>query len=234
KHNAANPDRHLSFSIGHAVCTSLPIDMQALFKEADDNMYKEKLKHLQTGSTPILQSLLQALKEKDYIREGHTQQLKFYVSKLAEKMGLSSEKSRNLQLLAQFHDLGKVGISERILFKADTLTAEEFQEMKRHCEIGHRIALSSPDLAPIADLILKHQEWWNGRGYPLGLKGEEIPIECRILAVAEAYDIMTNQRPYQDIRSARQAMDELRQAAGSQFDPAVVEVFEAFIDGIKP
>ncbi|MBA2882689.1 diguanylate cyclase (GGDEF)-like protein/PAS domain S-box-containing protein [Desulfosalsimonas propionicica] len=231
KHNAANPDRHLSFSIGHAVRTSLPIDMQALFKEADDNMYKEKLKHLRTGSTRILQSLLQALKEKDYIREGHTQQLKFYVSKIAEKMGLSSEKSRNLQLLAQFHDLGKVGISDRILFKSETLTAEEYQEMKRHCEIGHRIALSSPDLAPIADLILKHHEWWNGRGYPLRLKGGEIPIECRILAVAEAYDIMTNQRPYQDSRSGQQAMEELRRAAGTQFDPAVVEIF---IEEIKP
>lgn len=231
KHNAANPDRHLSFSIGHAVRTSLPIDMQALFKEADDNMYQEKLNHLRTGSTRILQSLLQALEKKDYIREGHTQQLKHYVSKVAEKMGLSSEKARNLQLLAQFHDLGKVGISDHILFKSEALSAEEYQEMRRHCEIGHRIALSSPDLAPIADLILKHREWWDGRGYPLGLKDKQIPIECRILAVAEAYDIMTNQRPYQETRSGQQAIEELRRAAGTQFDPAVVE---AFIDAIKP
>ncbi|MFW6284587.1 MAG: diguanylate cyclase domain-containing protein, partial [Desulfosalsimonas sp.] len=231
KNNAQNPDRHLSFSIGYAIRASLPIDMQALFKEADDNMYVEKLKHLRTGSTRILQSLLQALEEKDYIRQGHAQQLKHYTAKLAEKMGLSSKKSQNLQQLAQFHDLGKVGISEHILFKTETLTAEEYQEMKRHCEIGHRIALASPDLAPIADLILKHHEWWNGRGYPLGLKGGEIPIECRILAVAEAYDIMTNHRPYQDTRSGQQAINELRRAAGTQFDPAVVE---AFTDVVKP
>ncbi|MBS0014009.1 MAG: HD domain-containing protein, partial [Desulfobacterales bacterium] len=186
---------------------------------------------LRTGRPRILHSLLPPLEEQAHIREVHTQQLTHSVSKLAEKMGLSSEQSRNLQLLAQFHDLGKVGISDRILFKSEALTAEEYQEMRRHCEIGHRIALSSPDLAPIADLILKHHEWWDGRGYPLGLKGEQIPIECRILAVAEAYDIMTNQRPYQETRSGQQALEELRRAAGTQFDPAVVETF---INGIKP
>ena len=100
-----------------------------------------------------------------------------------------------------FHDIGKVGIPDRILFKPGRLTDEEYKEMKRHSEIGHRIAQSAPDLQPIADYILRHHEWWNGGGYPLGLSGENIPLECRILAIADAYDAMTSDRPYRKAMS---------------------------------
>ncbi|MDP3045342.1 MAG: HD domain-containing phosphohydrolase, partial [Bacillota bacterium] len=98
-------------------------------------------------------------------------------------------------------------------------------EMRRHCEIGHRIALSAPDMIPIADWILKHHEWWNGQGYPLGLQGEGIPLECRILAVVDAYDAMTNDRPYRPAMPHETATDELLRCAGTQFDPLVVEKF---------
>jgi HD-GYP domain-containing protein (c-di-GMP phosphodiesterase class II) len=111
------------------------------------------------------------------------------------------------------------------LLKPGALTFEERIEMRRHCEIGHRIALTSPDLAPIADWILKHQEWWNGSGYPLGEAGEAIPLECRILAVADAYDAMTSDRPYRKAMKHEDAIAELKKFAGSQFDPRLVEVF---------
>ena len=97
--------------------------------------------------------------------------------------------------------------------------------MQRHCEIGHRIALSAPDLAQIADWILKHHEWWNGQGYPLGLKGREIPIECRMLAIADAYDAMTSDRPYRKALTHEEALAQLVGGKDTQFDANLVEKF---------
>ncbi|MDH7479501.1 MAG: HD domain-containing phosphohydrolase, partial [Syntrophomonadaceae bacterium] len=93
-----------------------------------------------------------------------------------------------------------------------------------------RIALSAPDLVPIADWVLKHHEWWNGGGYPLGLRGEDIPLECRILAIADAYDTMTSYRPYRGPLAHQQAIEELRKCAGIQFDPELVPRFIALLE----
>ena len=106
--------------------------------------------------------------------------------------------------------------------------------MKRHCEIGYRIALSASDLLPIADWVLKHHEWWNGQGYPLGIKGEEIPIECRLLAIAEAYEALTSARPYRRTFSHREAVAELRRHAGAQFDPDLLETFLKMLQSLLP
>ena len=97
--------------------------------------------------------------------------------------------------------------------------------MRQHCEIGHRIASSVPDLEPIADFILKHHECWDGQGYPMGLSGEDIPLPCRILAIADAYDAMTSDRPYRSAMTREEAIAELRRCAGTQFDPELVEKF---------
>lgn len=94
--------------------------------------------------------------------------------------------------------------------------------MQRHSEIGHRIAQSAPELFPVADWILKHHEWWNGNGYPIGLKENGIPLECRILAIADAYDAMTSDRPYRRAMSGTKAITELKRCAGTQFDPYLV------------
>jgi HD-GYP domain-containing protein (c-di-GMP phosphodiesterase class II) len=151
----------------------------------------------------------------------------------ARALGLPDRAVNDLRLLAQFHDIGKVGIPDSILFKEDELTEEEYRILQKHCEIGHRIALSVPELVLISDWILKHHEWWNGEGYPLGLKREEIPLECRIMAIADAYDAMTNERPYRRAKSHQEAVEELRNKAGSQFDPKLVEVFLRVLDSIK-
>ena len=111
------------------------------------------------------------------------------------------------------------------MLKEGPLNPEEKIEMQQHSEIGYRIAQSAPELLPIADWVLKHHEWWNGGGYPLALSGEEIPLECRILAIADAYDAMTSDRPYRKAMSHDDAIKELQAYAGRQFDPSLVNIF---------
>ncbi len=224
-YNKEHADIPLSISVGYAVSGETCKDMDELFKEADNNMYREKLHSSQSARSVIVQTLMHTLEARDFITEGHVERLQNLVVRLAGAVGLPENRISDLRLLALFHDIGKVGISDRILLKPGPLSPEERAEMQRHCEIGHRIAQSIPDLPPIANWILKHHEWWNGKGYPLGIEGEEIPLECRILAIADAYDAMTNDRPYRKAISRDEALSELEKCAGTQFDGELVKKF---------
>lgn len=219
----------LSLSMGMAYSSNSTVNPWKLFSDADNKMNRQKLYHSQSTRSDIVHTLLRALKARDFITEGHADRLKNFVSALGRIMKLPESKVTDLCLLAHFHDIGKVGIPDRILFKKGKLTQEERMEMQRHSEIGFRIAQSSQDLMHIADLILKHHEWWDGTGYPLGLKGREIPLECRILAIADVFDAMINDRPYRKAMSLKEAINELEQGAGSQFDPELVDRFIALI-----
>ncbi|NLF45606.1 MAG: diguanylate cyclase [Syntrophomonadaceae bacterium] len=223
----------LSLSIGTAIRTDPAIPLTEIYKEADNNMYRQKLYRSQSTRSAIVQTLMKALEARDFITEGHAERLQFMVADLGNKLGLPERVIVDLRLLAQFHDIGKVGLPDRILFKPEALTPEERKEMHRHSEIGHRIALSSPDLVHIADWILKHHEWWDGTGYPLGLAGYDIPLECRILAVADAYDAMTSNRPYRQAMPSKDAVDELKRCAGKQFDPVLIEQFVEMLEENK-
>ncbi len=172
----------------------------------------------------LVKALLAALSERDFIASGHAERLDNLCERIGAEIELDKKRLANLSLLAQVHDLGKVGIPDQILLKEGSLTAEEWIVMKKHPEIGCRIAQTSPDLAPIAELILKHHEKWDGSGYPLGLAGEDIPIECRILAIVDTYDAMTNDRPYRKAKTSEEALDELKRFSGSQFDPDLVRL----------
>jgi len=222
-HNTANPDISISLSIGLA--STADTAREDLFKVADDTMYREKLHRRQSVRSNSINILSKALEARDFVTEGHAERLRWQVYILGEALGLPEPKLAELCLLAQFHDIGKVGVSDKILFKAGLLDPEERKEMQQHCEIGHRIAFSSPDLMPIADWILKHHEWWDGNGYPFGLAGEEIPLECRILAIVDAYDAMTHDRPYRKALTHEEARIELKSNAGKQFDPQLVRLF---------
>lgn len=230
QHNRYETGIPLSISIGFAVKNEDIKCMEDVFKEADHNMYREKLHHRQSTHSSIVQTLMKALEERDFITQGHANRLQGLVGMLALSLGLPKHKIADLDLLAQFHDIGKVGIPDRILFKQGRLSTLEMAEMARHSEIGYRIAQSSADLLPIANWILHHHECWNGSGYPMGLKEEEIPLECRILALADSYDAMTNDRPYRPAMTHEQAVTELKNNAGTQFDPVLAEKFVLLLD----
>lgn len=201
------------------------MNMTEVFKKADDLMYRNKLRKGNSGKSQIINSLMATLAERDYITEGHAKRLSEICIKIGLKMNLSSQEINNLDLLAKVHDLGKVGIPDSVLLKPSELNEKEWKIMKTHPEKGFRIAISSPDLAGIADLILKHHERWDGFGYPIGLSGKEIPIECRILSVVDTFDAITNDRPYCKGKSKEEALVEIIRCSGTQFDPQVVEVF---------
>ncbi|HWR42926.1 bifunctional diguanylate cyclase/phosphohydrolase [Sporomusa sp.] len=220
----------LSISLGYALAETLPANLQEVFKAADNNMYREKLHRSQSNRSAIVQTAMKLLEARDFITEGHGDRLQRLVACMGAALALPENRISDLKLLAQFHDIGKVGIPDHILFKHDKLTVAEFNQMKRHSEIGFRIAQASPDLSLIADYILKHHEWWNGSGYPMGLTAENIPLECRILAIADAYDAMTNDRPYRKALNQTQATTELRHFSGIQFDPGLVEIFIKIVE----
>ncbi|MEW6081688.1 MAG: PAS domain S-box protein [Bacillota bacterium] len=215
----------LSVSLGVATLESRDTPLSDTYKRADDLMYRDKLQRSASARGRIIQTLMAALAERDFITEGHAKRLLELCSQVGKKIGLTSPQMANLSLLAQVHDLGKVGTPDRILFKKSPLNDKEWEIMRQHPEVGYRIASSSPDLVGIADLILKHHERWDGTGYPLGLKGEEIPLECRILAIVDAFDTMTSDRPYSKTKGKEEALRELQGCAGTQFDPELVEVF---------
>lgn len=220
----------LSLSLGYSVSDAVPNDMDKLFKEADDNMYREKMLHRRSAGSVIVRILMKALKARNFVTEGHAERLQKLVESMAWTMGLNNKRIADLRLLAWLHDIGKVGIPDRILFKPGPLTPEETRIMKQHCEIGYQITQSALALMNVGEWIQKHHEWWNGKGYPQGLKGEDIPLECRILSIADAYDAMTSDRPYRQAMPHEKAVAELKECAGSQFDPYLVPSFVEILE----
>jgi len=187
-------------------------------------MYQQKQCFSQ-NTAPSYMTFERVLKFRNEVLDGHSDRLQDLVRQTAEAIGLPDGSITDLCLLAQYHDIGKVYLPRRILLKPGPLNSEEVEKIRLHCEFGYRIALSTPVLSPIAENILKHHEWWNGDGYPLGLSEGEIPLECRILAISDAYDAMTNDRPYRKAMSHGEAVDELRKYSGVQFDPDLADVF---------
>ncbi len=225
QYNQENRDLFLSLSIGYAIAQAKPVELSLLMRDADNMVRREKLLRSQSTRSGLVNTMMTLLEARDFITEGHAERLELLVGSLAERMGFASNQLDAMRLFAKFHDIGKVGISDSILFKPGALTEEERAEMRRHSEIGYRIALASSDLVYIAEWILRHHEWWDGSGYPIGLSGSAIPIECRILSIADAFDAMTSDRPYRKAMPVEQAVAELRKFAGIQFDPELLAAF---------
>lgn len=225
EHNSHTQQYPLSVSFGHKAATEFGGGVYALYKEADDHMYREKLLQKQSSRSNLVHVLMGALESKNFETRAHVERMGELAVGLARAVDYPEGEMFDLVLFAKFHDIGKVGVADSILLKPGPLNPEEKREMQRHCEIGYRIAMASPELATVADLILKHHEWWSGQGYPHGLAAHDIPLPCRIVAIADAFDAMTSDRPYRKAMAVQDAVLELKRYAGTQFDPVLVEVF---------
>jgi diguanylate cyclase (GGDEF)-like protein len=211
KHNDEKPSTKMNMSIGVATSEAAEGEnIYDVYRRADENMYEYKVIHTDSPKSGVVEMLFTALSERDFMAQGHAKRRTDLAVKMADKMNLLDDERRNLILLAKVHDLGKVGIPDNILFKPRKLSEEEYEKMKEHVQIGNKIAVRSKELFYVANLILHHHEFWDGNGYSDGLKGEEIPLECRIFSIIDAYDAMISTRPYRDKISSREAVEELK------------------------
>ncbi len=180
---------------------------------------------LQSQHVSIFQSFAKAIGMRDYYTMSHVIQVAQRMSELAVELDMSPEEVAMAYFVGLIHDVGKIGIPEKILNKSDSLTADEYETMKNHAKMGADIVREMQDFDEIADIILYHHERYDGTGYPAGLKGEEIPHYSRMLAICDAYDAMTSFRCYRQPVSTEQAIAEICKCAGSQFDPQMVTAF---------
>ncbi len=194
-------------------------------KEAAESMHTKKLMNVTSQKSSLLDSLTQTLTESDYETEEHVERTREMAVRLGKAIHLSDTELGRLALLAVLHDIGKIAIPHTILLKPGKLTEEEWEIMKTHTEKGYRIASASKELQPMAEYILHHHERWDGKGYPSGLKGEEIPLLSRIITVVDSHDVMVHDRPYHKAMSHEMAVEELLRCSGTQFDPQLVQVF---------
>jgi putative two-component system response regulator len=184
--------------------------------------------------TPILDgvalALTAAIEARDIETGDHCRSLGYMGERVAEYLGLTAQQRTTIRIGGFLHDVGKIGIADAILLKPGPLTDGEYEEMKRHSELGATIVETHVEMADIARIVRHHHERWDGQGYPYGLSGTAIPLGARIIAVADAFSAMTTDRVYRTSLPVEKAWDELRVNSGGQFDPAIVEAFEASVD----
>ena len=215
----------LSISLGFETKERSDQKIISVLKSAETNMYKNKLHESQSMVGSAIKVIHGTLLEKNQREAEHSRRVADICKRIARAMQLSETFASEMETIGLMHDIGKIAIAESILEKPEELTKEDRDEMKRHPEVGYRILSTSNDTAEIALYVLAHHERFDGKGYPAGIKGEEIPLQARILAVADAFDAMTSARPYRKAYSRNYAINVLQENAGSQFDPQVVNVF---------
>lgn len=215
----------LSIALGSSTKYDFVSDIKITLKEAEDRMYSHKLVEGKSVRSKIITSLQNTLFEKSCETEEHAVRMMQLVAQFGTEIHLSQYEIDEIKLLALLHDLGKIGIPDNILNKPGKLTHDEWSKMKKHPEIGYRIAQATSELAHISELILTHHEHWDGNGYPQGLKGEQIPKLSRIISIIDAYDVITHERSYNEPVSVQDALEEIKKCAGTQFDPYLVKEF---------
>jgi HD-GYP domain-containing protein (c-di-GMP phosphodiesterase class II) len=173
----------------------------------------------------MLTILSRAIEARDAYTRGHSTRVTALAEAIALRLGWDEERLELLQLGGPLHDVGKLAISDEVLQKPGRLDDEELAQIREHPRLGARILLRLAAFRGALPYVLYHHERWDGNGYPTGRAGEEIPLEARVLAVADAFDAMTSDRPYRPALSRREALAELEQCSGTQFDPEIVRVF---------
>ncbi len=220
----------LSLAIGYAIKDDEKLSLETMFKIAEDSMYKNKTVEGKSMRNRAIQGIYQTLIEKHPIENAHAKRVSTYSEKIGQALGLRKEAIKELKLAALLHDIGKISIPDAILNKPSGLTAEEFEIIKTHTEIGYRILRAADEYSNLAEYAYAHHERFDGGGYPRGIKGEDIPLFSRIISVADAYEAMTTDRPYRKQLASNEAIKELRKHAGTQFDPEIVDIMIDIIE----
>ena len=210
-----------------SVTTSIALALERLWVLEERERLIDRLKDSFMGTA---EALANALEAKDDYTATHAQEIAGLAVAVGRRLGMSADELEDLRYGAVFHDIGKIAIPDAILSKPGPLTPEERKEIQRHAEVGAQIIAPVPFLAGAVPIVRHDHERWDGRGYPDGLEGRQIPLGARIVFVVDAYHAMVSDRPYRAGMSEGEALDELRRCAGSQFDPEVVEAFLAVRD----
>ncbi|SHI21705.1 HD-GYP domain-containing protein [Desulfosporosinus lacus] len=215
----------VSISFGWDAKKETDQDILKVLKSAEDNMYKHKIIENESLRDNTISTIIRTLHEKNPREEQHSQRVSEICQFIGKAMGLSEIEVSRLKVVGLLHDIGKIAIEERFFNKPGKLTEQEKNESSRHPDIGYRILSSSFSMLDLADYILAHHERWDGAGYPKGLKGDAIPMVSRIIALADTYDAMTSERSYRNALSEAEALAEIRNNSGSQFDPEIARIF---------
>lgn len=216
---------NLSISQGYAIFDNENNNIDEVIKKADEMLYKNKENSKRSTTRRMLDRIKDELYKKGIESANHTNNVVNNCIKMAEIMNLRYDEIQKIRLLGLMHDIGKSGIDEKILLKKEKLTDIEYNIVKSQVEIGHKIATMIPQISHIAKEILSHHERWDGKGYPNGLKEEEIPLLSRILSVVHSYDVMTEGSAYKQKITKQEAIKILKENAGTQFDPNIVDIF---------
>lgn len=214
-----------SISFGYEIKEHVNEDVQEILKNAENNMYRHKLYESASIKNKTIDLIMNTLYEKSSREMRHSQRVSEICEQIAIKMNFDQDDISQVKTAGLIHDIGKMGIDEKILNKPGALDQDEWKKIQRHPEIGYRILSSSSEFSELARYVLEHQERWDGKGYPKMLKGEEISIQARIIGVADAFDAMTCDRAYRKGLSVEEAVSEIKKCAGTQFDPDIAGVF---------
>lgn len=215
----------LSITAGYYEKTDTHVTFKEAFKKAEDDMYKKKLRDTKVRKEKTISTIMTGLHETYPREEQHSVRVSYLCEQMGIGMGMDEEDVLELKTVGILHDIGKIAIEEDILNKPARVNEEEWKEIQKHPVIGYRILTSTPEHAGIAEYVLAHHERWDGSGYPKGLKGEEIPLQSRIISIADAYDAMISDRSYRKAQTKEYAVNELMKCAGTQFCPYCVNVF---------
>lgn len=212
-----SPDELLMIVESALECYQLKIDNENLIND---------LKELFSGT---VKAIIEALDAKDSFTLGRSRRVAFYAAKIVNKLALNPTEVSQIELAGLLHDIGMIGVAENILNKTQKLTDEEYEKIKMHVHYSVKILEDIKQLYDITEIIKYHHEYYNGCGYPYGLKGEEIPLGSRIIAIADAFDSMISNRAYRKSLTPEEAMNIIKQCAGKQFDPDLVAIFESIL-----
>ena len=211
-----------------------PVNLAELRARTRSLLRMKHLNDLLDRSDTVIAAMANAIEAKDQYTEGHNERVSNLAVLLAETAGLGPKQIEQVRMGGILHDIGKIGIPDKVLNKHGPLDEDEFEMIRSHPRQGEKILLPLRSLKEVGDIVLHHHERFDGRGYPEGLAGEEIPLHARIVAIADSFDAMTTDRPYRKALSFEKAVEELTLGAGSMWDPQLVVLFIDILNNLEP